>query len=693
MKTMKALILAAGFGTRLLPHTAILPKPLFTLNGISVLQRCIEQLIEAGCSDIIINTHHLHHKIERFIDSCMAEKRFNVPVTTIHEAQILETGGAIKNVHNFMGNDNFIVINSDVVSDINLREAWDFHISGGWLATLLLHDYPLYNKVTVDSNLFIRDFSASGSESAKNRQTESRQYHNSLAERERELVADAVESRMLAFTGIQILSPEIFDHMPQKSCFSSIELYSSLARKGDSIKAFICKDLFWQDIGTPATYRDVAIRSAALAQFFKRGSCSTADEADCDTPISPSSASIESKSSLPLSMNQIEVEKLAGDGSDRGWYRCKSSDFSVIIADHGIHCDHHEKMRNYGTILNSGDIYNQRGIHNQSRMSQEKSIFHKSEEIDSFIRIGNHLFKMGVPVPQIKGYDRFAGLVVLEDLGDLHLQDVIIKIGGHKRARDNTNSNPVLEWYRKVCALAISFSTQGIKGFDDRWTFQTPSYSKEMILEKECRYFVEAFLQGYLKKAVKFKDFMEDFQFIADHALEHGFQGLMHRDLQSRNIMVRERKKSITEKSSLAESSESTDPYCLNSGKTLKENSLFFIDFQSARRGPLQYDLASLLIDPYVNLSEEIQETLLHECAINIEQLTGSNREKFIESYRYCAMARNMQMLGAFSHLSLNRGKSCFQQYIPLALHNLKKNIALIDNEKTGHLLHCIMDL
>lgn len=609
MKRKKALILAAGLGTRLLPHTATRPKPLFTLNGLTVLQRSIEQLIEAGCSDIVINTHHLHKQIEQFVDECRAEGRFAIPLTTIHEPLILDTGGAIRNVQNFMGDDPFMVINSDIVSDIDLNAVWEFHLAekerrADLCTTLVLHDHPIYNKIDVDNNLFVRSFSGRRA---------------------------SPFNQLLAFTGIQVLSPEIFDHIHNSkeefrtAPFSSIELYSHLASMGDMVKAFVCRDIFWQDIGTPETYRDAAIRFAAAAHF--KGVAEN----------------------LLTSVRQVEIEKLAGDGSDRGWFRCRRSDnyaISAVIADHGIsdNCA-------YGNS------------------------WHESEEIDSFIKIGNHLHAKGIAVPGIRWYDRFAGLVLLEDLGDLHLEEVVKRVDKPCTAA---------EWYKKVCSLAIDFSIKGIDGFDDSWTFQTPSYSKQMILEKECRYFVEAFLQRYLGESVQFDDFTDDFEFIAEHALEHAFEGLMHRDLQSRNIMV----------GSEDDSSLHTE--------------LFFIDFQSARRGPLQYDLASLLIDPYVNLSYDIQEELLYYCVNEVERIirnstnhnsnrygsiAGYSQAEFIECYRYCALTRNMQMLGAFSHLSINRGKTFFQQYIPVALKNLKRNISLTDRDKTARLHNYIMNL
>ncbi|MBF0113070.1 MAG: phosphotransferase [Desulfamplus sp.] len=596
---MKALILAAGFGTRLLPHTAITPKPLFTLNSVPMLQRCISQLTKAGCTSIIINSHHLHNQIEEFIKRCNSQNLFDIEVTTIYEPEILNTGGAIRNVKSFMGDHNFIVINSDVASDIDLKALFDFHLSAqktntkSWCATLLLHDYAIFNKVIVDKNGFIRGF--------LNGKLKSYNY------------PDNNKNKLLAFTGIQVLSPEIFDHIDSSSQnfksapFSTIELYSELADQGDLVKAFICNDIFWQDIGTPQTYKDAAIR------FI------TSDHLGLNQD---------------KNLNKVKIRQLAGDGSDRGWFRCTDSDTfrnSVIVADHGI-----------------------------AHQSDKSNL--KVEEIDSFIKIGEHLFKQGICVPKIKGYDRFAGLVVVEDLGDTHLQDVINLGKSH------------IEYYKKIVSLAIDFSIKGIIGFDDSWTFQTSTYSKEMILEKECGYFVEAFLQNYLKLDVQFDDFIDEFSSIADGALDGALQGLMHRDMQSRNIMV-------------------------------KDGKYFFIDFQSARRGPLQYDLASLLIDPYVNLEDEVRELILYESVDKVGQLFEDDLikkqlkddpylskyehdpKKFIKCYRYCATTRNMQMLGAFSHLSMNMGKTFFEQYIPIAVKNLKKNLKFLDADKIAAIL------
>src|SRR4030042_3671664 len=113
---MKALILAAGLGTRLKPHTLKTPKPLFPIFGKTNLDIIIEKLEAAGCDAITVNTHHLHHKIEDFLSA----RHYTIPVYSRYEPEILGTGGAIKNLADFWDDEPFLVINSDVVTDISL---------------------------------------------------------------------------------------------------------------------------------------------------------------------------------------------------------------------------------------------------------------------------------------------------------------------------------------------------------------------------------------------------------------------------------------------------------------------------------------------------------------------------------------------------------------------------------------------
>jgi aminoglycoside/choline kinase family phosphotransferase len=257
------------------------------------------------------------------------------------------------------------------------------------------------------------------------------------------------------------------------------------------------------------------------------------------------------------------------------------------------------------------------------------------DEVDAFVNIGRHLFDRDLPVPQIYDGDTFAGYAFLEDLGNLDLQTTV---------QQTDNYEKIIGMYQSVIQLLIKFSALGAERFDVAWTYQTSSYSKTLILEKECRYFVEAFLNTYLGLEMIYEEFEKEFDFLAEKALEHALPGLMHRDFQSRNIMI-------------------------------KNDEFYFIDFQASRMGPIQYDLAALLIDPYVQLPQDIQTRLLGYCVKKLQAHMNLNADNFCRCYRYCRLTRNLQILGAFGYLSRIKKKAHFEKYIPAAIRTLSRNL------------------
>ena len=194
--------------------------------------------------------------------------------------------------------------------------------------------------------------------------------------------------------------------------------------------------------------------------------------------------------------------------------------------------------------------------------------------------------------------------------------------------------------YRPIIRQLVKMAFTGAKNFDPAWAYQTPSYSRELILEKECRYFVEAFLKTYLGRSVSFADLAGEFARLADRALAFGVNGFMHRDFQSRNIMIR-------------------------------NGTSVIIDFQGGRLGPIQYDLASLLIDPYVDLPQIVEDQLLAYCLQQVDLTRPVDPHRFRKGYHYCCLTRNLQILGAFGHLSKVKGKTQFEAYIPTAVRHL----------------------
>ena len=381
------------------------------------------------------------------------------------------------------------------------------------------------------------------------------------------------DNRLLTFTGVQVLEPMVLNYIPSGTPYSSIDAFKQIIADGQQLGAVVVPKDRWQDIGSPERYRQAAI-DMAVPQAFGRAGKST-------------------------SGRSIDWIKLKGDGSQRHWYRLKSNQASLILVDHGIR---------------------------QTRLTSE---------VDAFVNLGRHLYRRGVSVPQIYFYDTFCGIVFLEDLGDDHLQQVVMS---------NNDEQAILRLYRSVIDQIILMSRRGAESFDRNWTYQSAEYDQNLILEKECRYFVAAFLNTYLGLKISFEDLAAEFMSLADKALQHPTIGFMHRDMQSRNIMV-------------------------------NSHGIYFIDFQGGRFGPIQYDLASLLIDPYVDLPQRIRFRLLD---YSLKKLTASislKSDEFLACYYYCSLTRNLQILGAFAYLSRIKGKNQFEQYIPAAVRTLRSNL------------------
>jgi len=543
---MKAIILAAGLGTRLRPYTDHTPKPLFPIDGQPLLDRLIVQLRNAGCGAVAVNTHHLFEKIESHI----ASKSYGIPVFTRHEPEILGTGGAIRNLSDFWDEGPFMVVNADIFTNIDFKKVFEFHRDGNAPATLVLVDAPPLNSVAVDADGYISGFLSP---------------------------SNSTSSRTYTFTGIQVVDPRILHMIPKKAFFSSIDVYRQLIAQKTPPRALIDTTHQWQDLGTPERYKASVRNEMAVAAFRDA----------FDHP--PDGA--------------FRWTLLAGDGSDRIWYRLQSGKKSLVASDHGI----------------------------------KTAPGHA--EVDAFVSIGDHLSRLGLPVPRIHRYDLFSGWVFMEDLGDRHLQSFI---------RDEGSRKDIEALYRSVLDMLIRFSITGLDGFDPAWTCQSAAYDRALILDRECAYFLEAFLRGYLGLDVSAGEFESGFEKLAKGALWGAFTGLMHRDFQSRNILIHNGRPRI-------------------------------IDFQGARTGPLQYDVASLLIDPYAGLSEPLQEKLLSYTMDRLSEIRRFDPDQFRRCYEFCRITRNLQMLGAFGHLSRVKGKRQFEKYIPAAVKTLKRNLAKLD--------------
>lgn len=237
---MKAMILAAGFGTRLRPLTDMKPKALMPVTNKPILARNIEYLFSHDITEIIVNAHHHHQQIVNYLRE---DSSIGLQIEVKVEPEILGTGGGIKNTEGFWNKEPFFVINSDILTDINLAAVYQVHRTSGALVTLVLHDCEPYNQVQVDEQWNIID------------------------------IAKSNTPGRLAFTGIHVIDPEVLSNIPQGKFSDIIECYRELIRQNKPVRACLVKGHYWRDIGSIQSYLE-ANRELADNSFVIGPGCS-----------------------------------------------------------------------------------------------------------------------------------------------------------------------------------------------------------------------------------------------------------------------------------------------------------------------------------------------------------------------------------------------------------------------------------
>lgn len=222
----RAMILAAGFGTRLKPLTELTPKPLIEIAGVPLLKLGLNRLRKLKPEILVVNGHHLSGQIENFLHKNRSGFR---QLKYLFEPEILDTGGGIYNAAGFLDGSFFVTVNADIVTDISLFRAVSQHLQSRALVTMVLHKRVRYNQVEVESSGRIRGFGGTLTGS---------------------------ENRLLAYTGIQICSPLLLALMAREkvSAFSLISFYKRLLAAGRlDIRAHIVdteNHFYWRDLGT-----------------------------------------------------------------------------------------------------------------------------------------------------------------------------------------------------------------------------------------------------------------------------------------------------------------------------------------------------------------------------------------------------------------------------------------------------------
>lgn len=353
-----------------------------------------------------------------------------------------------------------------------------------------------------------------------------------------------------------------------------------------------------------------------MKHFFKSGPLSSFSQSSIPGPI-PRSAGLQEEALSPQSSvlddlvekaraisgscEKVRVSALVGDGSERRFFRIFCGTRSLI-----------------GLI--------------SPRRVMKGSI----DENDSYLQIGNHLHSKNLPVPRILYADAGEGKFLLEDAGDLHLQEFV-----HNR-RKNLESI-----YSHVIAMLGSLHRKAPNGFDPGFCFDSALYDPSFVYERELEYFRKSFVNDCLGFEIAPDELRPDFEALAEAAGVNETPFVFHRDFQSRNIMVH-------------------------------RAGLRLLDFQGMRFGPPAYDLASLLIDPYVGLHGGLQDKLARMYWSSAGKLLGVTKGDFIRKFEAVRLARNLQILGAFGFLGVTKAKKQFLRYIPFAIEQLSRHLSKI---------------
>ena len=268
----------------------------------------------------------------------------------------------------------------------------------------------------------------------------------------------------------------------------------------------------------------------------------------------------------------------------------------------------------------------------------------------AFLEFSKHFRKFGLRVPEIYIEDPDGSAYLEEDFGDVILFDWMIDI----REQHGFNDT-IKKMYRQVVEYLPKFQIEAGMSLDYSFCYQHQEFGEDSM-HWDLHYFKRHFINYFYKKKVNHTELDKDFSKLIKFLLQEDRKYFLYRDFQSRNVMI-------------------------------KEGMPYFIDYQSGRKGALQYDLGSLLYDAKANLPEEFREELIEAYLEQARKMTRINPRRFKKHYYGFVLIRIMQAFGAYGYLSAVKGKTHFFKSVPFAIKNLEvllnKNIEILDQLPT----------
>ena len=221
------MILAAGIGTRLAPLTDTTPKALVQFNGVPILENLLVKLRESGCTEVIINVHHLRNQIAEYISGWSDGA---MKITLSIETELLDTGGGIKKARDLLGNEPVLFYNVDILSDLDIQKFYAAYLESGAAVPWAVKD-----RETTRSLLFTANKQLAG-------------WH--YPDRHLTIITRNSKGGYIekAFSGIYIINPELFDRFPDEDVFSIMPWFIEQS-KNTTICSYDHSEDLWFDLG------------------------------------------------------------------------------------------------------------------------------------------------------------------------------------------------------------------------------------------------------------------------------------------------------------------------------------------------------------------------------------------------------------------------------------------------------------
>jgi len=610
------------------PLTDEVPKPLVPLWNRPLLDHCLDLLASWGVADVLVNTHHLSGRIAEHVRS---HPREDMRIELSYEPEILGTGGAVANAHCFLDDEPFWVVNADIAADVAAGPFLDHLSAFGCLGVLWMHAEQGPRTVEMQGARIVNFRSAS---------------------------PGAPDT--FTFCGIQLLSPDVLRYIPRGKFSTIVQAHEKAMRDGRPVHGVAPAQCYWADMGTPSQYLDAHRDVKAAwehgtrgARLFDPAALERVENArrqnvrlsgfaalGPDVVVAPGAEIRDSVlwEGATVAGGAFVERAIAGGGTT---LTGRVSGIAVRPAALGFPAlDVTLSELGWDTSATTSLPLAPRGSNRcfarlQSGSRRAMAIHYSLERPENALFVPNARFlkSRAVPVPDVLLDRPERCLTIVQDLGDRSLRE----------AAAGAPPETVERLYRSVLDATVRIHANTPETISQAG-IELGEPMSPGVLEWEHGYFADKFAARYPGADATLVGLALQELVRVSRTLEQKPEVLIHRDLQSSNVLL-----------------------------TDEDTQIWLIDFQGMRLGPAAYDVASLLCDPYVSLGHELQMSLLRYYDEHAPSAVGP-------VFWTAAVQRLVQALGAFAKLGKTRDTARFGSHLVPGMRMLLRALDFVDN-------------